>query len=138
MVPPSAGFCAINIIIEPLHDRIDGAWRNVDSGAGRRIKSGAPLMREPRITAAAAIRSAVAAVRTTGRSRQKSKRAPRLSIRPSCLRPNTPRTGTLIARSLYDPPFHRGLLPFLVAERKMRLDRHRSFRWSSFYFNTLP
>jgi len=60
-----------------------------------------------------------------GRSRQKSKRASRLSIRLSCLWPGTP-DWHANRTSLYDLPFCWGLQPFLVAERKMRLGWHHS------------
>lgn len=96
----TAGCCAISIIIELVHGRIDGGRNGTERNGTAHIKS---VPTNARITAAtAAIRSAVATQLShggLGRSRQKSKRASRLSIRPSCPRPGTPAwTGTLIAR----------------------------------------
>lgn len=118
----TAGCCAISIIIELVHGRIDGGRNGTERNGTAHIKS---VLANARITAATgAIRSAVATQLSRGglgRSRQKSKRASRLSIRPSCPRPGLDWHAN--RTSLYDPPFYRGLLPFLVAERKMRLDR---------------
>lgn len=96
----TAGCCAISIIIELVHGRIDGGRNGTERNGTAHIKS---VPANARITAATgAIRSVVATQLSRGglgRSRQKSKRASRLSIRPSCPRPGTPAwTGTLIAR----------------------------------------